>query len=314
LDRQHANEEIQKQLFSVWKNHHSKVYSSQEEENFRFSVFQDALKKIEDLNAKSHGAQYGLNKYTDWTPEEFSKLRGYKPRPDAERKTEVLPKGPIAAPATYDWRTLDRVTPVKDQGQCGSCWAFSATENVESIYMINKKIGSASMSPLSPQQVVDCDTTDSGCNGGDTPTAYAYIMSAGGMETDADYPYTAADGTCAFDQSKVKVSITNWKYATQTQSESEMVDATVNWGPLSICVDASSWQYYTSGIVMGADCTNNLDHCVQIVGYDTSASTPFWIVRNSWGADWGESGFIRLQYGQDTCGVADEATSACITC
>uniref|UniRef100_A0A6B2LNZ1 Peptidase C1A papain C-terminal domain-containing protein n=1 Tax=Arcella intermedia TaxID=1963864 RepID=A0A6B2LNZ1_9EUKA len=139
-------------------------------------------------------------------------------------------------------------------------------------------------------------------------------MSAGGLETDADYPYTAQGGTCAFDKSKVKVTIKNWRYATQNKSESEMMQATVNWGPLSICVDASSWQLYDGGIFMASDCTTNLDHCVQIVGYDTTAATPFWVVRNSWSDSWGENGFIRLQFGQDTCGLADEATSACIVC
>jgi len=113
-----------------------------------------------------------------------------------------------------------------------------------------------------------------------------------------------------FKATLVKVKISSWKYATQNSDETTMMNNLVNWGPLSICVDAEPWQDYTGGILMAADCDTTLDHCVQLVGYDLTQSTPFWIVRNSWGSDWGENGYIRLQEGQDTCGCADEATCA----
>jgi len=300
-----------RQLFNTWKQRHSKVYTTSDEEDHRFQVFRQALAKIDELNAKSANPVFGLTKFADWTAEEFSVLLGYKQR-KTESVKELLPRGPVEAPQTYDWRPLDRVTPVKDQAQCGSCWAFSATENIESIWMIKHNLGNANFSPLAPQQIVDCDTTDAGCGGGDTPTAFQYVISAGGQDTESSYPYTAEDGNCAFKSSAVEAKISSFKYATTTTNEQEMVDATVNVGPLSICVDAASWQYYTSGVFMASDCTTDLDHCVQIVGYDLTQSPPFWIVRNSWGADWGEKGFIRLEYGKDTCGLADEATSAVV--
>jgi len=177
---------------------------------------------------------------------------------------------------------------------------------------MKKNIDCTTFPPLSPQEVVDCDTTDQGCNGGDPPTAYQFVMQEGGLEDDSDYPYTAQDGTCNFQKNLVKVTISNWQYATQNSDETTMQNNLVSWGPLSICVDAEPWQDYTGGVMMGSDCSTSLDHCVQLVGYDMTQSTPFWIVRNSWGTDWGENGYIRLQYGQDTCGCADEATSAII--
>jgi len=204
------------------------------------------------------------------------------------------------------------VTPVKNQEQCGSCWAFSVTENIESMYCMKNNMDCTNLPPLSVQEIVDCDTTDSGCEGGDPPTAYQFIMSEGGLENDSDYPYTAQDGNCAFQANLVKVTISNWKYGTQNSDETVMQTNLVSVGPLSICVDAEPWQDYTSGILMASDCSTSLDHCVQLVGYDMTVSTPYWLVRNSWGADWGENGYIRLQYGQDTCGCADEATYAII--
>jgi len=204
------------------------------------------------------------------------------------------------------------VTPVKDQGQCGSCWAFSVTENIESMYCIKNQMDCTSFPPLSPQEIVDCDTSDDGCNGGDPPTAYQFIIQEGGLEDDSDYPYTAQDGTCNFQQNLVKVKITSYQSACQPGDEMTMMTNLVNWGPLSICVYAEPWQDYQGGVLMASDCQGQTDHCVQAVGYDLTQSTPFWIVRNSWGADWGENGYIRLQYGKDTCNCSDEANCAVI--
>jgi C1A family cysteine protease len=299
-------------LFTAWKAQYNKLYSSSEEEAARFETFKLSIDRVQARNAKSGSATFGLTKYADMTPEEFkSTLLGYI-RPAERSDVGVLsPKG-IDVPQTLDWRNQNMVTPVKNQEQCGSCWAFSVTENIESMYCMKNQIDCTTFPPLSPQEIVDCDTVDQGCNGGDPPTAYQFIMTEGGLEDDSDYPYTAQDGTCNFQASLVKVTITNWQYATQNSDETTMQSNLVSWGPLSICVDAEPWQDYTSGVLMASDCSNQLDHCVQLVGYDMTQSTPFWIVRNSWGSDWGENGYIRLQYGQDTCGCADEATSAII--
>lgn len=221
-----------------------------------------------------------------------------------------------AAPAKLDWtETSGAVSPVKDQAQCGSCWAFSATEGIES--GVFQSTGSASPE-LSPQQIVSCDKTDAGCNGGDLPTAFDYVESAGGLDTEEDYPYTSqtgSSGSCKSSTPVVKIS--DYKYAVSpceggscsSQDEDGLKAALATQGPLSVCVNAESWNSYYGGVLSGK-CSgkyNALDHCVQLVGYDTTASTPYWKVRNSWGTSWGEKGFIRLPMGENSCGIADEA-------
>jgi len=220
----------------------------------------------------------------------------------------------MAVPDTFDWRPKGAVTSVKDQQQCGSCWAFSVTENVESVWILAKGINNVTMAPLAPQQIVDCDTSDAGCNGGNPETAYSYIKDAGGLETEKAYPYTAVDGTCHFKKADVYSTISDYKYATTSYDETTLKTNLATWAPLSICVDARYWQDYQSGVMTAYECDwiVELDHCVQAVGYDVTASTPFWIVRNSWGTSWGEEGYIRLEYGQNSCGLTQEATSAVI--
>jgi len=299
-------------LFTAWKAQFNKQYSTAEEEALRFENFKLSMDRAQARNAQSGSATFGLTKYSDMTPEEFkSTLLGYV-RPAERSDVGVLAPKDIDVPQTLDWRNQNMVTPVKNQEQCGSCWAFSVTENIESMYCMKNQIDCTTFPPLSPQEIVDCDTTDAGCDGGDPPTAYQFVISEGGLEDDSDYPYTGQDGTCNFQSNLVKVTISNWQYATTSSNEQTMQNNLASWGPLSICVDAEPWQDYTGGVLMASDCSNQLDHCVQLVGYDMTQATPFWIVRNSWGTDWGENGYIRLQYGQDTCGCADEATSAII--
>jgi len=197
------------------------------------------------------------------------------------------------------------VTPVYNQGQCGSCWAFSTTEAIESAWFLSGK----KLAKLAMQQIVDCDTTDQGCDGGDPPTAYQYVISAGGLDSLSSYAYTAQDGTCAFKAKDVVAKISDWEYVTQDQDEGAMLNFVSSTGPPSICVDAESWQYYTGGIITTSDgCGTSLDHCVQLTGFGTANSTDYWHVRNSWGTDWGEKGYLRVQRGSDVCGIAQEVT------
>jgi len=298
--------------FTRWVASNNKSYASDEEYNYRLSVFSDNMDKIQQLNEESDGgAVFGSNKFADLTAEEFKNFYlGYqavawKVRRPLELTTE-------AVPATFDWEPTGKVTAVKDQAQCGSCWAFSATENIESVWMIAKGLTKDNFKPLAPQQIVDCDKRDGGCNGGDTVTAFEYVISAGGQDTEASYPYKAVNQACHFQSADVEAKIASYKWASTTKNEDEMKTAVATVSPLSICVDAEPWQFYSGGIMKKAQCGTDLDHCVQIVAYDTSSSTPFWNVRNSWGTDWGEKGFIRLEYGTNTCGVAEEPTTAVV--
>jgi len=280
----------------------------------KYNTFKANVQRIEKLNEKSPNKVFGINKFADMNPEEFR--RNYLMPKGVVQKTTAGPLGDTlrprnkALPDTFDWRKQGAVTAVKNQGQCGSCWAFSVCENVESVYIIATN-GSADSVDLSPQQIVDCDTDDGGCDGGDTPTAYKYIIKAGGLEGDKDYPYHARDGSCKFNKQKVVAKITSFKYATQNSDENQMQQNLVSWAPLSICVDAAEWQFYDGGVMTPDDCGTDLDHCVQMIGYANDKGN-YWIVRNSWGNDWGVDGYIYLQMGGDTCGCADEATTAVV--
>jgi len=213
------------------------------------------------------------------------------------------------------------VSDVKDQGGCGSCWAFSADETIESAWAV----AGNPLTLFSPQQIVSCDTDDAGCNGGLTETAFDYVVSAGGLATEEDYPYTSGtfpwrSGTCK-DVAISGGTITGYTYAVglcrqrtcNNQDEASMAAVLTEQHPLSVCVDASSWSYYTGGIATASSlgCSNgytSLDHCVQAVGFkNIDSSNGYWIVRNQWGTDWGENGYIYLAYGANTCGVATES-------
>jgi len=281
----------------------------------KYHIFKENYMLIEKFNEKSTNKVFGINKFADMSQEAFRKnylmpKRTITPetRGNIHSPKLLQPKSSfLSAPDSFDWRDNGAITPVKNQAACGSCWAFSVTENVESVWLISGH-GDNSTIGLSTQQIVDCDTDDSGCGGGDTPTAYQYIINAGGIESEEDYPYNADDNDCSFVKSKVAATISSFKYATQNSDEKMMKNNLVSWAPLSICVDAARWQFYTGGVVTPKDCGTDLDHCTQLVGYNKN----YWIVRNSWGTDWGIDGYIYLQMDTDTCGCADEATTAMV--
>jgi C1A family cysteine protease len=300
--------------FEQWMKEHGKVYNNDAEKSHRFRVFLQNKRRITRLNEESRkngGAEYGLNGFSDLTQDEFrntyTNCYGITSRgANARAPVEDLP---AAAPTKYDFRTQGAITPVKNQGQCGSCWAFSATEGVE---VANWKAGNK-LTVLSPQQIVSCDTKDLACNGGNIDAAWNYVESAGGLETEAAYPYTSgttgARGNCNYDKTKVVQTVFTYAYATRSKNETQMVEASYAYGPLSIAVDAQTWSAYRSGIIT-SNCGQSLDHAVQIVGWDSSYSTPYWIVRNSWGSTWGESGYVRVEMFKDMCGIANDALYA----
>jgi len=304
--------------FNAWQIKYNKVYNSVTEFDHAITNFMASLQRIE-ANNKPGGTSYGLTKFSDLSPAEFKAQylkcghAGRTPRSDS---ASVLPHTHVKAPSTVDWRTHTPsvVTDVKDQGQCGSCWAFSATEAIESFWAL----AGNNIVELSPEQIVDCDTVDAGCNGGDTPSAYDYVSQAGGLDTAASYPYTAGNGDsgpCQFDQSNVAAKISNYTWvipectgSCNSQSMSQVQSKLATVGPFSICVYAEPWQDYSGGIFNDASCTHassDLDHCVQMVGYTSN----YWIIRNSWNTDCGEEGYIYVSTKEakgNLCGVLDE--------
>jgi len=301
-----------KELFGDFVQKYSKDYHPTDVLS-KFQTFQENLKLVDELNHKyeviGKVGPYGVTKFFDLTPAEFKRFYlGKITRPTVTPQPKIPSSPPTALPDAFDWSSKGAVTPVYNQGECGSCWAFSATETIESQWFL---AGNTLIS-LSPQQIVDCDRVDLGCEGGDTPTAYQYVINATGLESQSDYPYTAEDQKCAFQSSKVKASIKGWGYVTQNKNETEMLYGLYAKGPLSICVEADTWQFYVGGVI-SSDCGTALDHCVMITGFQKMRGWDFieydvWNIRNSWGEDWGVDGYLYVERGSDLCGVADEVT------
>jgi C1A family cysteine protease len=299
----------QKALFDNFKKEHGRSYGTMAEEITRFENFLSNVRIADERNqaefAAGGSAIHGITKFSDLTAEEFRTRFLGSDRRLKTKQAEVASVPPLAAGAasSVDWSGV-LTTPVKDQGYCGSCWAFSATEQIESDSI--RTLGQSTSSTLSPEQITQCDKTSFGCGGGWTEHAYDYVTKTGGLESNSDYPYTSSSGvtgTCHSDASKYKIDVT--KYTT-INGETNMANYMLATGPLSVCLDANNWNSYKGGIM--TQCGKQVDHCVQAVGVDTSATNGYWKVRNSWGTSWGEAGYIRLAYGQNTCDITSDPT------
>ncbi len=235
-------------------------------------------------------------------------MQGYKPAQatsdDDMRSTMVFSE--VGLPTSVDWRT-SAVTGVKNQGSCGSCWAFSATGAMEGI----NKIKTGSLISLSEQQLVDCSKAygNNACNGGLMDNAFKYAK-ANKMETEADYPYTGRAGTCTYSSAKGKVLLTG--LTDVTANSGSQLQAAVAQQPVSVAIEAdkSVFQSYTGGIITSTTCGTSIDHGVLAVGYGSSSGTDYWIVKNSWGASWGEKGYVRIGRttggGAGICGIQSQ--------
>jgi len=300
------------QEWEIFKAKYERKYLSTPEHDQRRSIFISNLRLIQKHNAEHalglHTYTLGVNKFADLTSEEFVKTyNGFRPELHKE-----LPKADLKAignePDTVDWRPQGYVTPIKDQGQCGSCWAFSAVATMEGAWF--KKSGS--LISLSEQQLVDCDTAeDQGCNGGLPSNAINYVIANKGDDTEASYPYTARDGSCHFDAANVGATFTKLVQV-ESKSEEALKTATATIGPISVGIDAShfSFQLYSGGVYHSIFCSQTrLDHGVAVVGYGSDNGKDFWLVKNSWGESWGEQGYIKMSRNRNNnCGIA---TMAC---
>jgi C1A family cysteine protease len=296
------------QAFEEYNAYWNKTHATEAEKNARYANFLYNARQIAIMNKQSKAsgaanpAVFGFTQFSDMSQREFkTKQTGFKPKNPIVRENNFK-REEFQPSQNIDWVAAGKTTPIKNQQQCGSCWAFSATEEIESAILI----AGGSAQEGAPQEIVDCDTNDSGCNGGDPAEAMQWIISQGGQDAESCYPYTGQDGTCASAQCTPvnKISSTS----SIAQSESAIYQA-LQGAPLSICCDASAWQNYNGGVLQGSQCGDNVDHAIQLTGYSTSQGG-YWIVRNSWGASWGESGFIWLQYGQNTCDITSEVTLA----
>jgi len=303
-----------RQQFIDFQQTYGRSYATQQEFDHRFAIFKDNLKRNEELMQLNPQATFGINKFADLSKQEFTEqylmdidMSTYVAPPPVDfsvkRPENVRQCSPD--PTNFNWQDCGSTTPIYNQGQCGSCWAFSATETIESYYYL----GGGQLTSLAVQQIVSCDTTSSGCSGGWPSSAYSYIQSTSGIETWNSYPYTSEQGysgECSYSASQAAVQVTS----TQTVSgETGLYQQTSSssGGPVSVCVDASTWSSYTGGVM--TSCGSDIDHCVQLVGYSNYGNNgSYWIVRNQWGQDWGENGLIYIEIGQDLCAIGDAAT------
>ncbi|KAJ0514650.1 putative cathepsin F [Helianthus annuus] len=301
--------------FGAFKSKFGKSYASQEEHDYRLSVFKANLHRAKRYQKLDPSAVHGVTQFSDMTPEEFRKYLGLRSRvkfPSDAGKAPILPTDDL--PENFDWRDHGAVTGVKNQGSCGSCWTFSTTGALEGANFL----ATGKLESLSEQQLVDCDhecdpeeqgSCDAGCNGGLMNSAFEYTLKSGGLMREKDYPYTAKDhGACKFDKSKVVASVAN--FSVVSLDEDQIAANLVKHGPLAVAINAAYMQTYIGGVSCPFLCAKRLDHGVLLVGYGAAGyapirmkEKPYWIIKNSWGENWGEKGYYKICKGHNVCGV-----------
>jgi len=292
------------ELFNEFAKTFNKTYRSVEQRAARLAVFAENLLHIEHLKLAEEGsASYSyLTPFADLSPTEFSKRLGFRAS-DWTPSTTTPTLNAAALPASFDWREKGAVNEVKNQEQCGSCWAFATVANIEGAAFIatNKLVS------LSEQELVDCDkaTGDQGCSGGLPSNAFKdMIQNKIGLESESAYPYHAQDGQCKAASSSEVAFIGGWQAI--STDEDQIAAALMQYGPLAIGINAGPMQFYRGGISKPWKILCNpksLDHGVAIVGFGEESGTKYWTIRNSWGPSWGEKGYYRIIRGTGACGV-----------
>lgn len=309
--------------WKTFKLEHKKSYGSETEENFRRKIYLDNKQKVERHNALFHRREVTfklkLNRFADMLHHEFvSAMNGF----NKSRYYETNEHSSLLNPSTYippenvhiadsvDWREKGAVTPVKDQGHCGSCWSFSATGSLEGQHFRKTR----KLVSLSEQNLIDCSFKygNEGCNGGLMDYAFQYVKDNGGIDTEKSYPYEAEDDKCRYKPYNRGATDTGFVDLPEGDEE-KLKSAVATIGPVSVAIDASheSFQFYSEGVYFEPECNSTqLDHGVLVVGYGTSdEGDDYWLVKNSWGLTWGDKGYIKMARNRDNnCGIATSAS------
>ncbi|CAI5799165.1 cathepsin L1-like [Podarcis lilfordi] len=302
--------------WNLWQRTHPRIYAKGEE-YLRRSLWESNLKKIEQHNREAaqgkHTYRLAMNRFGDWTDGEFKqKMTGFRFNQTRRRNdnAEFFRKlSERQSPDFVDWRRKGYVTPVKDQGDCGSCWAFSATGALEALHFKKTK----QLVSLSEQNLIDCSRKEGneGCRGGYPSHAFEYVKRKG-INSEHSYPYEAENGACRFKK---------WDIAARCKgfvnipagNEKVLEKAVAFEGPVSVGVNTFDFRFYSHGIYNNRQCGDHLDHAMLAVGYGFKRHqgqrlVDYWILKNSWGSDWGEHGYMKMQKGVNLCGIAEDAS------
>ncbi|CAH1391948.1 unnamed protein product [Nezara viridula] len=304
-----------KEQWTSFKRQHGKTYNSIEEDRLRMNIFTDHLKMIEEHNAKFEAGlvtySMKMNFLGDLLPEEVTQL-GFNRTGEMRQVPSFtfIPPANVEIPESIDWRTSGAVTPVKNQGSCGSCWAFSSTGAIEG--QLFKKTGK--LVSLSEQQLMDCSYSynNSACRGGLMDNSFNYLKDVEGLESENSYPYEGKNKRCRYNENKVVPGTKVKAYTDIEELDDDALKAAVaTVGPISIAVTADNrgFKFYGSGVFDGETCGNKLDHGILLVGYGSEDGEDYWLVKNSWGPRWGENGFMKLTRNKkNACGISSMAS------
>lgn len=302
-------------LFAAFKQKYGKTYANDTEESFRQHVFTHNVLIARRHAALNPHATFGVTPFSDLTETEFrSHYHNAAAHFAAAERRVRVPVEVVGntddVPAAIDWRKKGAVTPVKDQGFCGSCWAFSAIGNIEGQW----HLAGNPLTSLSEQMLVSCDELDNGCGGGLMDNAFKWIIQEnnGTVYTEASYPYKSGKGStplCMSSRAKEGAKISS--YRSLPQDEDKIANWLATHGPVSVAVDATTFQTYTGGVITNCE-SQQLDHGVLLVGYNNTNDPPYWIIKNSWNTIWGEDGYVRIEKGTNQCLVKNYAHSSLI--
>ncbi|XP_076610426.1 cathepsin S-like isoform X1 [Chaetodon auriga] len=295
--------------WELWKKIHNKIYSHQIEELGRRRIWEENLEMINIHNLETslglHTYELAMNHLGDLTTEEITgTLMGTIVPADLERGPSNYIRINVSLPPALDWREKGLVTEVKMQGSCGSCWAFSAVGALEG--QLKKSTGA--LISLSPQNLVDCSQKygNHGCNGGFMTNAFQYIIQNQGIDSDAAYPYIARRGQCKYNPKYRAANCSGYAFLPEGD-EIALKEALSNIGPISVAIDASrpKFVFYRHGVYRDHTCTHKVNHGVLVVGYGTERGYDYWLVKNSWGANYGDEGYIKMARNRhNQCGIA----------
>lgn len=292
--------------FLSWMRNNNQFFTG-EEYQLRFGIFLTNARMVRAHNSASNKFKVSLNQFAATTPTEYSSLLSLKIT-DSKRPSQKSNR-PLKS-SMFDWRDKGVVNEIKNQGNCGACWAFSAVQTVESV----DAILTGNLQSFSEQSLVDCNFYCIGCDGGNPYVALAYIASEqdGKFNLESEYAYTGVDGKCQFDLYSKVGSLSDYLSIVKNDEDDLATKLEEN-GPASVCIDATAWsfQLYSGGIYDEKACSPEyLNHAVGCVGFGVEGDTKYWIVRNSWGKSWGENGYMRMIWLNNQCGIASMAIIA----